>query len=64
MTTLPPCPVRVQEQLVAILFGMLRLKNGHMVELYREEACTAVRAVVKQASQVPTEGAEVPEEWE
>ncbi|XP_043210822.1 vacuolar protein sorting-associated protein 54-like [Amphibalanus amphitrite] len=37
-----------EEQLVAILFGMLRLKNCHMVELYKEEACTAVRAVVKQ----------------
>ena len=33
---------------MSILFGMLRLKNYHMVETYKEEACTAVRAVVKQ----------------
>ncbi|XP_037078466.1 vacuolar protein sorting-associated protein 54-like [Pollicipes pollicipes] len=36
------------EQLVSIMFGMLRLKNYNMVGVYKDEACTTVRAVVKQ----------------
>ncbi|KAG0433097.1 hypothetical protein HPB47_020248 [Ixodes persulcatus] len=37
-----------EEHLVAVVFGMLRLRKQSFVDLYKEEACTAVKATVKQ----------------
>ncbi|EEC14089.1 vacuolar protein-sorting protein, putative [Ixodes scapularis] len=37
-----------EEHLVAVVFGMLRLGKQSFVDLYKEEACTAVKATVKQ----------------
>ncbi|KAL3873549.1 hypothetical protein ACJMK2_036648 [Sinanodonta woodiana] len=41
-------PLTDEERLVAVLFGMLRLQRLDFIELYREEAFTAMKAVVKQ----------------
>lgn len=38
----------LQEQLVSILFGMLRQHKLNFVDVYREEAFTALKAIVKQ----------------
>ena len=39
-----------QERLVSILFGMLRQHKFNFVDVYREEAFTALKATVKQVS--------------
>ncbi|XP_022239536.1 vacuolar protein sorting-associated protein 54-like isoform X2 [Limulus polyphemus] len=36
------------ERLVAVVFGMLRIRRHDFVEVYKKEACTAIKAVVKQ----------------
>ena len=41
-------PLADEERLVSILFGMLRLGKFNFVEVYREEAFTALKATVKQ----------------
>ncbi|XP_013401710.1 vacuolar protein sorting-associated protein 54-like isoform X1 [Lingula anatina] len=37
-----------EEKLVAIVFGMLRQHKYNFIDVYREEACTAMKAAVKQ----------------
>ncbi|XP_076364747.1 vacuolar protein sorting-associated protein 54-like isoform X4 [Tachypleus tridentatus] len=36
------------ERLVAVVFGMLRIRRRDFVEVYKKESCTAIKAVVKQ----------------
>ena len=40
----------LQEKLVAIVLGMLRQHKYNFVDVYREEACIAVKAVIKQVN--------------
>ncbi|XP_064484279.1 vacuolar protein sorting-associated protein 54-like [Ornithodoros turicata] len=40
--------VTSEEHMTAVVFGMLRQKEHKFLELYKEEACTAVGATVKQ----------------
>lgn len=37
-----------KEQLIAIVFGMLRLHRQNFIQIFRDEACTAVKATIKQ----------------
>ncbi|CAH1791272.1 unnamed protein product [Owenia fusiformis] len=37
-----------EERLVAIVFGLLRQHKFNFIDVYREEACTAMKAAVKQ----------------
>lgn len=39
-----------QEKIVSLVFGMLRKSRFNFVDVYREEAFTAVKAIVKQVS--------------
>lgn len=48
-----------QEKIVSLVFGMLRKSRFNFVDVYREEAFTAVKAIVKQVSMQrsrPSEG--------
>ncbi|KAK2170701.1 hypothetical protein LSH36_1g18004 [Paralvinella palmiformis] len=47
-----------QEKLVAIILGMLRQHKYNFVDVYREEACIAVKAVIKQTVIEKVAGAE------
>ena len=40
--------VSLQERLVAIIFGMFRQHKYNFVDVYREEACTGLKAIIKQ----------------
>ncbi|KAG1681997.1 Vacuolar protein sorting-associated protein 54 [Nymphon striatum] len=48
----PPSPnetkVMQEERLVAVIFGQLRLKRLGFVDVYKNEACTAIKALLKQ----------------
>ena len=37
-----------QERLVSIMFGLLRQNKLNFVDVYREEAFTALKAIIKQ----------------
>ena len=39
-----------QERLVAIIFGMFRQHKYNFVDVYREEACTGLKAIIKQVN--------------
>ena len=39
-----------QEKLVSIVLGMLRQKKLHFIEVYKEEAATTLKAIVKQVA--------------
>lgn len=40
--------IQEEEKLLAIVFGMLRIQKFNFIEVFREEGCTAIKAVVKQ----------------
>lgn len=44
------CWFDFQEKIVSLVFGMLRKSRFNFVDVYREEAFTAVKAIVKQVS--------------
>ena len=46
-----PCFI-LQEKLVAILFGMLRLQKFQFIDVYREETFTGMKAIVKQVREL------------
>ena len=41
-----------QERLVAIIFGMFRQHKYNFVDVYREEACTGLKAIIKQVERL------------
>ncbi|XP_023236700.1 vacuolar protein sorting-associated protein 54-like [Centruroides sculpturatus] len=42
------CELIEKEQLIAIVFGMLRLHRQSFIQIFRDEACTAVKTILKQ----------------